>query len=79
MVKQWAGYYINKYLNFGQRTTSLVESINRYLKSFIVTGRSSVREAVLRSLEIVAAMEENIKQGIKVERNRLQYDYLGID
>lgn len=79
VVEQWAGSYINKYLNFGQRTTSPVESVNRYLKSFIITGRSSVREAVLQSLEMVAAMEENIKQGIKAERNRLQYDYLGTD
>ena len=77
VVEQWAGCYLNQRLNFGQRTTSPVESVNRYLKSFIITGRSSVRECVSRSLEMVKAMEANINEAITAEKNRLRYQYIG--
>ena len=77
--EQWAGCYINRNLNFGQRTTSPVESVNRYLKSFIITGRSSVLDCVKQSLEMVKAMESNIDEALKDERNRLRFDFLGKD
>jgi hypothetical protein len=77
--EQWAGCYINQNLNFGQRSTSPVESINRYLKSFLITGRSSVLECVKRSLEMVAVMKSNIDEALKAEKNRLRFDFLGKD
>ena len=60
IAEQWATCYTNKKLNFGQRTTSPVESVNRYLKSFVVNGNSSVLQVVEQSLRMVQDMERNI-------------------
>jgi len=74
---QWAGCHINKVLNFGQRTTSPVESVNRYLKSFVVTGASTIVAVVRQSLNMLQQMEASIEEGLKKERNRLKFEFLG--
>jgi hypothetical protein len=75
VVEQWAGCYLNRRLNFGQRTTSPVESVNRYLKSFVVTGNSTVLDVVKQSLEMVKAMERNITQVNEKQRHRIRIDF----
>jgi len=77
VVEQWAGCYINKNLNFGQRTTSPVESVNRYLKSFVMNGYSTVLEVVRQSCRMVEAMERRIREATLKERNTLKRDYIG--
>ncbi|KAK4040417.1 hypothetical protein C8A01DRAFT_15683, partial [Parachaetomium inaequale] len=57
-----ANCYISKTLNFGQRTTSLVESVNRYLKSFLVNGNSTVFVLIRQSFYIVKEMQRNIRE-----------------
>ena len=46
VIKQWAAYYINKRLNFGQRTTLPVKFINRYLKSFVINSNSIILQVI---------------------------------
>lgn len=77
IVKQWATCYTNQRLNFGHRTTSPVESMNRYLKSFVVNGNSTVFEAITQSLNMVKEMEVNLKEGRAQETGRLKREYLG--
>jgi hypothetical protein len=76
LAPQWAGCYIRKRLNFGHRTTSPVESINRYLKAFMVTGNSHIMEVVTQSFNMVAAMETNITQARKEQKNKIRFDYI---
>ncbi|KAK3498812.1 uncharacterized protein B0T23DRAFT_308188, partial [Neurospora hispaniola] len=41
IVKEWVICYINKRFNFGYCTISLIESVNRNLKSFIISNTTS--------------------------------------
>ena len=77
VVEQWATCYTNKNLNFGQRTTSPVESINRHFKSFVVNGNSTVQQVVKQSFAMVSEMKRSINEAITDEKNRLRYEYLG--
>lgn len=47
---EWAVCYTNHLPNFGQRTTSVVESVNRALKSEGINGNSSVLQAIEASI-----------------------------
>jgi hypothetical protein len=76
LAPQWAGCYIRKRLNFGHRTTSPVESINRYLKAFMVTGNSHVMEVITQSFNMATAMETNITQARKEQKNKIRYEYI---
>ena len=77
VVEQWAGSYINKRLNFGQRTTSPVESVNGYLKSFVINGNSTVKQVVGQAFNMVTEMERSVKEAVKEEKNRLRFEYIG--
>jgi hypothetical protein len=77
VVEEWAGCYINQALNFGQRTTSPVESINRYLKSFVVNGNSTVLAVVRQSCRMVESMEQRIRDATLKDQNTLKRTYLG--
>jgi hypothetical protein len=77
VVEQWAGCYINKRLNFGQRTTSPVESVNGYLKSFVINGNSTVKQVVGQAFNMVTEMERSVKEAVKEEKNRLRFEYIG--
>ena len=77
VVQEWATCYTNKRLNFGQRTTSPVESCNRYLKSFIITGNSTIFEAIMQSIKMVEEMEININEERGVQTTRIKREYLG--
>ncbi|KXX76855.1 Protein FAR1-RELATED SEQUENCE 5 [Madurella mycetomatis] len=74
VVADWATCYTNNYLNFGQRTTSPVESANRYLKSFLVTGNNTVKEVVEQSFNMVAQMKVSITEARQAQKNRLRRD-----
>jgi hypothetical protein len=63
IVTEWATCYTNKRLNFGHRTTSPVEVVNRYLKSFIITGNSTVLDAVIQSFNMIDQMKEGHSGG----------------
>jgi len=76
VVQQWAACYTNKNLNFKQRTTSPVESVNRYLKSFVVNGNSTVLALVRQSCRMVEAMEQRIREATLKERNTIKREYL---
>jgi hypothetical protein len=56
-----------------------VESVNRYLKSFLITGRSSVLDCVKQSIEMVKVMEANVNEAVKAEKNRLRFDFMSAD
>ena len=73
VVEDWAGCYTRRNLNFGHRTTSPVESANRYLKSFLIRGSSTVEQA----FEMVKAMEESIREARQHQKNHLRREYLG--
>jgi hypothetical protein len=77
VVQQWATCYVNKVLNFGQRTTSPVEAVNRYLKSFVVTGNSTVEQVVTQAFNMVGEMKVSFMEQHSKQTTRLKYDYLG--
>jgi hypothetical protein len=77
VVQQWATCYTNKNLNFGQRTTSPVEAVNRYLKSFLITGNSTIKQVVDQSFNMVAEMKRSFAEQYSKQKTRLKYDYLG--
>jgi hypothetical protein len=76
---QWAICYVNKKLNFSHRTTSPVEIINWYLKSFTVTVNSTVLHVVKQSLRMVKAMERNIAEERKQQQEHIMMEYISKD
>ena len=74
---QWATCHINKILNFGQRTTSPVEAVNRYLKSFLMKGKNSVKETVDQSFAMLSAMEESYGDAEEEAEDNLRREFLG--
>jgi len=74
---EWATCYVNKRLNFSHRTTSPVEILNRYIKSFMVTGNSTVLHVVKQSFRMVEAMERNIAEVRKQQQERVLMEYVG--
>lgn len=76
VVQEWAACYTGRNLNFGHRTTSPVESANRYLKSFLIRGSSTVKQVVEQSFEMVNAMEEAITEARRHQKNHLRRDFL---
>jgi hypothetical protein len=79
IAPQWATCYTNKLPNFGQRSTSPVESVNRYLKSYIANGNSTVLEVVKQSFNIVADMEKQIEERRNDQKGRVRREFLGLD
>lgn len=79
VVKEWAACYTSKNLNFGHRTTSPVESANRYLKTFLVKGNSTVKHAVAQSFEMVDAIEQSIREERQHQKNRTRHEFIGKD
>ncbi|KAK3364103.1 hypothetical protein B0T25DRAFT_430655, partial [Lasiosphaeria hispida] len=79
VMEQWAGCHINKRLNFGQRTTSPVESVNRLLKSYLISGHHTVLQVVKQSFVMAQDMERSIDQATKDQQNRIRYGFLGQD
>jgi len=79
LVLKWATCYTNKQLNFGQRTTSPVEAINRYLKSFVLTGNSAIKEVIDQCFNMADLMKERIIEGERCRKQCLRYDYPGKD
>ena len=77
IAPQWATCYVNGRRNFGQRTTSPVESTNRYLKSYIVNGNSTVLQVVQQSFRMVESMAEQIKDERNKQKNTIRRDLLG--
>ena len=54
-----------------------MESANRYLKTFLIRGSSTILEVVKQLFEMVKAMEVNIREARQRQKNRLRRDYLG--
>jgi len=77
IVKEWATCYTNKRLNFGHRTTSPVEVVNRYLKSFIITGNSTVLDAVIQSFNMIDQMKEGIQEARLHQIYHIKREYIG--
>ena len=76
VVEDWAACYTNRNPTFGHRTTSPVKSANRYLKSFLIRGSSTVKQVVEQLFEMVKKMEENIREARQYQKNHLRRDYL---
>ncbi len=72
---QWATCFTNKYLNFGQRTTSRVEGVNRELKAHVVTGNSTILQAVEKSFQMAEQMERRYKYWVKNQKKRMRGEY----
>ena len=77
IAEQWATCYTNKRLNFGHRTTSPVEVVNRYLKSFIITGNSTVLNAVKQSFNMIDQMKEGIHEARMHQIYHIKREYIG--
>ena len=73
---QWATCHTNQLPNFGSWTTSLVEGVNRTLKGFIVTGNSTIYQAVDKFFQMAAQMERKYNDNKKHDKERMQGDYL---
>jgi hypothetical protein len=54
-----------------------VESANRYLKSFLVTGNSTVKQVVHQAFNMVTAMKVNIEEERQEQKNLLRREYIG--
>jgi hypothetical protein len=76
IVTQWATCYTNRHLNFGHRTTSPVESVNRNHKSFLINGNSTIRQVIIQSINMIKSMEETINESRKEQKRRIKQDYL---
>lgn len=75
--EEWACCYINNNLNFGQRTTSPTEASHRNLKSYLVSGTSTL----FRLAEVIETMLMNAQTAFEKEvdrqETRLRAVYLG--
>ncbi|KAK4111123.1 hypothetical protein N656DRAFT_799417 [Canariomyces notabilis] len=54
-----------------------VESANRYLKSFLVTGNSTVKQVVHQAFNMVTAMKVNIEEERQEQKNLLRRECIG--
>ncbi|EAQ83084.1 predicted protein [Chaetomium globosum CBS 148.51] len=77
IAPEWATCYVNKRRNYGQRTTSPVESVNRYIKSYVVNGNSTVLQVVEQSIKMVDSMAEQIKDERNKQQTSIRREYLG--
>jgi hypothetical protein len=75
--EQWATCYTNKYTNFGHRTTSAVESLNKKLKTFVVNGKSTVLQLVQRSFLMVDDLKKQVDEARWAEKDRILMEYVG--
>jgi MULE transposase domain len=64
--EQWACCYINRYMNFGQRTTSPTEASHRNLKSYLLKGTSTL----FRLAEVIQTMLMNAQTAFEKEVDR---------
>jgi len=53
-----------KNFNFGNRIISPVESVNFYLKSFVINGNSTVEEVGKQLMVMVKVMERSINEAL---------------
>ncbi|KAK4234016.1 hypothetical protein C8A03DRAFT_38227, partial [Achaetomium macrosporum] len=60
--EQWAGAWISRVRNFGQRTTSTTESAHRELKSYLVSGKSHLYRLHEVISEMLGAKETTFKE-----------------
>ncbi len=67
--------YANSYARIN--ITSPVEAVNRYLKSFVVTGNSTIKEVMDQCFNMADSMKERIAEEEQRQKQRLRYDYLG--
>lgn len=77
IAPEWATCYVNQRRNFGQRTTSPVEATNRYIKSYVINGNSTVLQVVEQSFKMVDSMAEQIKDERRKQQTSIKYDFLG--
>ncbi|KAK4234582.1 hypothetical protein C8A03DRAFT_47126 [Achaetomium macrosporum] len=77
VVQDWATCYTNRRLNFGLRTTSPVESANRYLKTFLVFGNSNIAQVVEQTFNMVAEMKRTIDEEPQHQKNHSRREYMG--
>ena len=76
IVNQWATCYTNRHLNFGHRTTSPVESVNRNIKSFLINGNSTIRQVIIQSTSMIKSMKEAIDESRNEQKRRIKRGYL---
>ena len=50
--------------------------MNRYLKSFVVNGNSTILALVKQSCRMVEAIEQRIREATLKEKNTIKRDYL---
>ena len=51
--------------------------MNRYLKSFVINGNSTVLAVIRQLYRIVKVMEQRIDKALLKERNTLKRDFIG--
>lgn len=73
---EWALCHTRENLNFGQTTTSPVESINRLLKSMVVKANTTLDILVLQYIRMVCGMEEKYEEQLRRETTRAQLSIL---
>lgn len=76
LAAEWANCYISKQPNFGCRTTSCVESVNKLLKSFIVSASCSLFQVVKQSFLMAKNMERAFHEKMDKELWRIRYSTL---
>lgn len=73
-IEQWCAAFTNYNLNFGGRTTSPVEIVNRWFKTFVVTGRSTIFATVFASFRMVLDMKSLYEQRVGNQKRRIKKD-----
>ena len=53
-----------------------MESVNRYLKSFIITSTSTIHKYVIQLINIVKKIKANITEVIRAKKDRIWYEFL---
>lgn len=72
---EWATYLTRNNRNFGCRTTSCVESVNRLLKSYLVRGNNSMIACVKQSFIMASDMERAFKERKNHQKNRVRREF----
>lgn len=75
--EQWAGCYISRYRNFGQRVNSPVETAHKDVKSYLVTGTSDLLHLHDALIEMIRNKERSYKETAAQQQMRQRRRFLG--
>ncbi|KAK4101843.1 hypothetical protein N658DRAFT_424416 [Parathielavia hyrcaniae] len=75
--EEWAGPWISRNANFGQRTTSPTESSQKELKGYLIHGRSNLYKLMEVVMEMLDLKKAAFEQKVADQKLRLRHQYLG--